>query len=331
MYYIGIDVSKAKLDCCVLLGERKKNKVIPNNQTGIATLLTWLQQALPQTTPAQWHTIIEGTGVYHETAATALHDAGVCVSIVNPAQVRDFAKSTGVRTKTDAVDAAVLARFGSLLKPALWQPPPAHARVLRALLARRDALSGDLQREHNRLEKVQATATVTQVQRSVEEGIAFLQQQLDKLDTQIHDHIDHHPDLKEDNKLLQSIPAVGARVGILMTGLFRAKSFDSAQQAAAYLGLTPVERQSGTSVLGKSRLSKAGPAKVRATLFMAAVVASRYNPDVKALYERLLAKGKSKMSALGAAMRKLVQLCFGVWKNRMPYKAGFAQIQVQKG
>ncbi|MDO5654452.1 MAG: transposase [Brachymonas sp.] len=168
------------------------------------------------------------------------------------------------------------------------------------------------------------------MQRPVEEGIVFLQQQLDKLDREIHDHIDRHPDLKEDCSLLQSIPAVGERIGTLMTGLFRAKALDRAEQVAAYLGLTPIERQSGTSVLGRSRLSKAGPAKVRATLFMAAVVAVRHNPDVKALYERLLAKGKSKMSALGASSAKLVQLCFGVWKNRMPYQAGFAQNRAKK-
>lgn len=120
--------------------------------------------------------------------------------------------------------------------------------------------------------------------------------------------------------LRQSIPAVGPRVGDHMLSVMHSHTFNSAEQLAAYLGLVPVERQSGSSVLGRARLSKAGPARIRAVLYMAAVVGTRYNPHVKAVYERLLARGKSKMSALGAAMRKLVHLCFGVLKTQQPYQ-----------
>jgi len=126
--------------------------------------------------------------------------------------------------------------------------------------------------------------------------------------------------------LLTSIPAVGERVGNNMLAVMHSHRFQSAEQVAAYLGLVPVERQSGSSVLGRARLSKAGPSQVRAVLYMAAVVATQYNPHVKALYERLLAKGKSKMSALGAAMRKLVHLCFGVIKTQRPYQPNYAKI-----
>ena len=111
-----------------------------------------------------------------------------------------------------------------------------------------------------------------------------------------------------------------------MLAVMHSHAFATAEQLAAYLGLVPIERQSGSSLMGRAKLSKAGPARVRAVLFMAAIVAKQYNPHVKALYDRLLAKGKSKMSALGAAMRKLVHLCFGVLKTQRPYQADYANI-----
>jgi transposase len=267
---------------------------------------------------------MEGTGVYHEQAALALADARVTVSIINPAQVKDFGRGLAVRTKTDAVDSFVLARYGALLKPAAWTPPAPEARVLQALLARREAIAQDLQRERNRQEKAGATDIPARIQQSLADSIAFLSKQLAELQRDIDDHINRHPGLKEDLALLQSIPAVGPQVGNNMLSVLRGHAFTSAEQLAAYLGLVPIERQSGSSVLGRARLSKAGPARIRAVLYMAAVVATRCNPHVKAVYERLLARGKSKMSALGAAMRKLVHLCFGVIKTRRPYQPNFA-------
>jgi len=324
MFYLGVDVSKAKLDCCLLkegTPEKRKSKVVANSVSGVADLLRWLSKQGAQAD--QTHALLEGTGVYHETSATALHDSGVSVSILNPAQVRDFGKGLGLRTKTDAVDSWLLARFGLLQQPAPWQPPPAHVRQLRALLARRQALLEDLQREHNRQEKAQATETPQRIHQSLQESIAFLERQLAQLQKDIDHHIDKHPDLKQDLNLLQSIPAVGPQVGSHLLCVMRSSSFRCAEQLAAYLGVVPVERQSGTSVLGRARLSKAGPARIRALLYMSAVVGIRYNRHVKALYERLLAKGKCKMAALGAAMRKIVHLCFGVLKNRAPYRENF--------
>ena len=127
-------------------------------------------------------------------------------------------------------------------------------------------------------------------------------------------------------ELLTSIPAVGQQTGSNLLAIVHSYHFDSAEQLAAYLGLVPVERQSGSSIRGRARLSKAGPARIRAVLYMAAIVATKYNPHVKAVYDRLLAKGKAKMAAIGAAMRKLVHLCFGVLKTRMPYQADYAKI-----
>lgn len=325
MRYLGIDVSKAKLDCCLLVDEvtgKRKNKGVQNSKAGIDDLLVWITKQ--GCSPAELHVVMEATGVYHEQAALALTDAGVRVSIVNPAQVKDFGRGLAVRTKTDGVDSFVLTRYGALLKPAAWTPPTREARVLQALLARREAVAQDLQRERNRQEKASVTDTPARIQQSLADSIAFLSKQLAELQRDIDDHINRHPGLKEDLALLQSIPAVGPRVGNNMLSVLRGHAFESAEQLAAYLGLVPIERQSGSSVHGRARLSKAGPARIRAVLYMAAVVATRCNPHVKAVYERLLARGKSKMSALGAAMRKLVHLCFGVLKTRRPYQPNFA-------
>ncbi len=321
MFYLGMDVAKAKLDCCLLLDEasgKRKTKVVKNTQSGIIDLLAWV--AKQNVSPEALHIVMEATGVYHEQAAMALADAGVMVSIINPAQVKDFGRGLAVRTKTDGVDSVVLARYGALLKPKAWVPPSQEARVLQALLVRREAIAQDLQRERNRQEKAGATDTPALVHKSLEESIGFLVKQLAQLQKDIDAHIDKHSNLQKDRALLQSIPAIGPQVGSNILSVMHNHDFGSAEQLAAYLGLIPVERQSGSSVLGRARMSKAGPARIRAVLYMAAVVGTRYNPHVKAVYERLLARGKSKMSSLGAAMRKLVHLCFGVLKTQQPYQ-----------
>ena len=327
MFYLGMDVAKAKLDCCLLLDEassKRKTKVVHNTPAGFVELLAWV--AKQHIIPTELHVVMEATGIYHEPVAYALSKASVRISIVNPAQVKAFGQGLAVRTKTDGVDSFVLARYGALLKPAVWTPPPIEARTLQALLARREAVAQDLQRERNRQEKADATDTPKVIGQSLVVSIAFLVKQLAQLQQEIDQHIDRHPNLKDDFDLLQSIPAIGPQVGGNLLSVIHSHAFTTAEQLAAYLGVVPIEHQSGSSVLGRARLSKAGPARIRAVLYMAAIVATRYNPHVKALYERLLARGKSKMSARGAAMRKLVHLCFGVLKTRQPYQADYAKI-----
>ena len=326
MLYLGIDVAKAKLDCCLLLDDasgKRKTKVVNNTKSGVVDLLAWITKQNIST--EELHVVMDATGVYHEQAALALADTGVIVSIVNPAQVKDFGRGLAVRTKTDGVDSFVLARYGALLNPSAWTPPAPEARMLQALLARRDAIAQDLQRERNRQEKADATDTPELIRKSLEDSIQFLVAQLAQLQQDIDDHINRHPSLKKDMNLLQSIPGVGPQVGGNMLSVLSSHHFESAEQLAAYLGLVPVERQSGSSVLGRAKLSKAGPARIRAVLYMAAVAAKRCNPHVKAVYDRMLARGKCKMSALGAAMRKLVHLCFGVLKTQQPYQRDYAK------
>lgn len=317
MFYLGIDVSKAKLDCLLLdaASNKRKSKSLPNTPAGHAALLAWLDKQHAR----QAHVIMEPTGVYHEPAALALTDAGLPLSLVNPAQLRQFAQGIGVRTKTDAADSAVLAQYGATQRPAPWQPPPASVRQLRALLARRDAVAEDLQREKNRAEKVLIADAPPLVQASLEESIAFLTNELSQLQDAIAKHIDDDPDLRGKKDLLLTIPGVGARVSDHLTALLAGRNFDCAEQLAAYLGLVPVEWQSGSSVRGRPRLSKAGPAYLRKLLYLPAVVATRHNPHIKAQYERLIGRGKPKMAAIGAAMRKLAHLCFGIVKSGQPY------------
>ena len=318
-FYLGIDVAKAKLDCQLLdtTTNKRKAKSVANSSDGYRSLLVWLGKQ--DAALADIHAILEPTGVYHENATLALSDAGVRLSLVNPAQLRQFAQGIGVKSKNDLLDSAVLARYGAANQPPSWKPPSVSVRQLRALLARRDVVAEDLQRENNRAEKAAATDIPSTVQTSIDAAIAFLTKELQRLQHEIDHHIDHDPDLRNTKELLQTIPGVGSRVSDHMSALLVGRDFHSAEQLAAYLGLVPVEWQSGSSVRARPRMSKAGPVHLRKLLYMPAVVAKRCNPHVKALYERLLASGKTKMAAIGASMRKLAHLCFGVVKSQKPY------------
>lgn len=202
----------------------------------------------------------------------------------------------------------------------LWQPEPLHIRQLKAKLARLDALKADLQRENNRLHSAQIANTPEKVLLSLNQMIVALEQNIADLQNDVDNHIDQHPDLKHDIKLLQSIPAVGKETSLHMAVSYRSRQFTSAAQMAAFLGLIPKERQSG-KYKGKVMLSKRGSSKIRALLYMPAIIAKRYNPDIQAHYERLLARGKTKMQAIGASMRRLVHICFGVLKHQTVYQA----------
>lgn len=322
MFYLGIDVSKAKLNATLLLQTQPpklRSKTVPNTATGVANLLAWSTRQAGCAV-ADLHVLMEATGVYHDTAAATCFDAGTRVSVLNPAQVKEFARGLAVKSKTDSQDSAVLARFGALLQPQSWQPEAREIRELKALLARLDSIETDLRRELNRREKTEVSAVPPQVLESIDTSIAFLRAQQAALQQRIHDHIDGHPALRQDREFLKTIPAIGDKTAFRMLALLRSRSFIRASQAAAFVGLNPVEHQSGTSVHQRPRLSKAGNPRIRAALYMAAVVAIRHNPDIRAQYQRLLARGKSKMSALGAAMRKLVHICFGVLKHQTPYQ-----------
>lgn len=214
MKYLGIDVSKDKLDCCLLReasDTKRKTKKVANSPAGLATLISSMEkEGIP---PDELHVIMEGTGVYHQLAAETLCDAGMMVSIANPAQVKAFGSGIAVRTKNDTKDSFVLARYGALLKPAAWTPPSPAARQLQAYVAREDAIKKDIQREQNRKEKSVVGRAPAGVIASIDETIGFLNAQLKAIRKKINAHIDGHPDLKDDMKLLISIPGVGPETG----------------------------------------------------------------------------------------------------------------------
>jgi transposase len=320
MSTIGIDVSKAKLDCAWLKEDEKiKTKAVDNTEAGWKELIEWSLKntGLPI---EQLHFVMEATGIYHQRLATYLFDAGAKVSVVNPAQVKFYGQSLGVRTKNDKKDSVVLARYGFKENPKLWQPEALEVRDLKALVTRLDGIEKDLQREKNRQEKDLCGETPQAVLDSINNMIELFETEQKSLEKLIKEHIDKHKKLKEDKVLLETIPGVGDVISTRMLMVINSRQFTKASQCAAYLGLVPVQHESGSSVKGRVRLSKAGNPAIRAKLYLPAVVAAHCNPDVKALYERLLSRGKSKMSALGAAMRKLVQICFGVLKHQKTYQ-----------
>lgn len=324
MYQLGIDVSKAKLDVCLLCdgikGKRKTKSF--GNTAGVAQkLAAWLLDK--QCPLSQVCAVMEATGSYHENVAFGLYEQGLHVVVANPSRVRELAKGMGILTKNDTVDAFVLACYGALKEPEPWTPPPEEIRLLRALLRRRDALLEDVIREENRLEKTEGAHTPEVISRSIKKMIEAIRSELKAVEKLIAEHIDNHPNLKKDLNYLTSIKGVGPQLGMHMLALLRGNQFNCAQQAAAYIGVVPIERASGTSVQGRSHLSKTGPAEMRAKLFMCAMTAVKYNKHINAQYKRLLEKGKSKMSALGAAMRKLVHLCYGVLAHQQFYDENY--------
>lgn len=322
MQFIGIDVSKKRLHGAWLRDPQQgltRPKAVDNTPEGHALLLAWVQRCAGAV-PGELCFVLEATGVYHEAVALFLHQAGCQVAVTNPLHIKRFAQSHGIKTKNDLHDGRVLALYGHERRPKAWQPPPAHVRDLRALLRRLEALEEDRQREANRLEKTQIEGAPGSVLDSLQAMLTTLKEQIERLRQQIDDHIDRHPDLKEQRAHLETIPGVGPKLSAQFVALFGFKNFRDAKQAAAFLGLVPVEYQSGTSILKRPRLAKNGDSHWRARLFLPALTAARYNPDVRALYQRLIAAGKSKMSAAGAAMRKLVHVAFGVFKHQQPYQ-----------
>ncbi len=315
-------MSKAKLDCTLLLDSqtlRSRSKTVSNSAAGFVHLIEWVQRQA-QGSAAEVVAALEPTGKYHEALALALYEAGMTVVMVNPAQLRQFAQGLAVRTKTDGKDSLVLARYALQPERVIWQPAPAEVRQLQALIGRLETVETELRRELNRREAAELGHDPQLVQGSIADAIEFWIGEQTKLQQAIDEHIDHHPGLKAERERLLSIPAVGPKTANRMLCVLSSRDFHSASQAAAFIGLTPVEHQSGSSIRGRPHLSKCGNARVRAALYMAAVVAIRHNPDVRALYERLLQRGKAKLSALCAAMRKLVHICFGVLKNQQDYR-----------
>ncbi len=313
-YVLGIDVSKATLD--VLLrgeGSGRHAAQFENTPVGFKRLAKWLKQQQAE----QVQACLEATGLYGDEVALFLHDAGHTVSVVNPARIARYAESQLQRNKTDRLDAALIADFCWTQQPPAWTPPDPAWRELRALARHLSDLKDMRQQERNRLK---AGVTSPIVRQGLAGHIAFLERQIAELEQHIQAYIDQHPDFRQQRDLLLSIPGLGKLSAALILAEIRdLRAFDHAGQIVAFAGLNPRQRRSGTSVRGHTVLSKTGSAALRHVLYFPALAARRWNPVIAPWCDQLAARGKTKMQVIGAAMRKLLVLIYGVLKSGQPF------------
>jgi len=325
-YRVGIDVAKRKLDIALLINGKIKSKVLDNTPTGHTLLHQWLIER--GITQDHTHICMEATGPYSEAVAIALVEAGWRVSVVNPARIKGFAQGELARNKTDRADAALLARFCAAMCPSLWTPPSRAWRDLRAWVDRLQALKDMHQQECNRLEAHQASGQWPLV-KAVQTHLDWLSKQIADLERDINDHIDRHPDLKHDAELLRSIPGIGnTTVAKVLAYAGDVRRFAHAKALAAFIGVTPRQRVSGSSVRGRTLMSRTGHAALRRALYMPGLVARRHNPALKVFGDRLSAAGLAPKAVVGAVMRKLAHLIYGVIKSGKPFDATAAMPRV---
>lgn len=317
---LGIDIAKLKFNVCLINPQGKlKHKVFPNTAAGFEQLKGWITKQGVESV----HACLEATGTYGEALALSLHQAGLTVSVVNPAAIKAFAGSRLSRTKTDRVDAELIARFCQAQAPPAWTPLPVEVRELQALVRRLESLLEMRVMEENRLS---SGITVDSVRASVEELLTHLNTQIKRTEKLIREHLNRHPRLKQQSELLDSIPGIAeTTAALLLSEITDITQYRSARQVAAYAGLVPRERQSGSSVRGRTRLSKIGNARLRRALYFPAITALRCSPFFQQWAEGLLKRGKSKMSVICAVMRKLVHLVYGVLKSKQPFDPEWAK------
>lgn len=314
---IGIDISKAKLDAATLLGEKYRDKTFDNNAAGFKALSAWIDALRTAGTTegeGSVHVCMEATNVYWEACAHAFSAAGHTVSVVNPALVKAHALSLGLRIKTDRVDARAIASFCREKAPDAWQPLSPTEQALRALVLRHTALMQMKGQESNRLETVRDAAAS-----SVQMHLTWLDAEIDRIEREIRKRIDDDPTLKGKRELLDSIPGVGERtISVVLSYLSFIERMDNARQFAAFGGLNPALKESGT-MRAKAVMSKAGHVELRRALYMPAMVTLYRTNWGKAYRQRLEANRKPAKLIIGAMMRKLAHVIFGVLKSGKPF------------
>lgn len=307
--YVGIDVSKDRLDVAVL-GERQE-KQVDNTREGIAHLVQQMQALSPELI------VVEATGGYQRAVVEGLFQAGLAVAVVNPARVRQFARACGLLAKTDKLDAQVLAVFGQKVQPRRYETKSEAARQLSALLVRRRQLEEMLKAEQNRLR------TISQSLRgSVERIIACLKEEKKFLDEQIQQFMAEQEAWQKQTEILGSAPGVGmVTTATLLAELPELGKMDR-KKIAALVGVAPMNYDSGKK--RGYRKTKGGRADVRSVLYMATLVATRYNPLIRAQYQQLLKRGKEKKVALTACMRKFLTILNAMLRDQQPFRCAIA-------
>lgn len=314
MWYIGIDIAKAKFDVAVL---EKDDQVsygqFNNDKTGHQALCKWLKKHHKK---QPGHIIMEATNIYWEELATYLHQQGYQVSVVNPAIIKGFAQSKLSRNKTDKQDSWLIACYGQESQPALWQPPLPHQRQLRAFVRHREALKKTRTQQLNRL----GVALDDEVKASLQVVIETLNVQIEQIKDKIKALIEVHDDLKGNGQLLESIPGIGSEsTALILAEFYDLEKYESAAAVAADAGITPSQHQSGSSVRKRPKMSRMGKATVRGGLFQPVRAAMRFNPLVRELALRLKKQGKHYLTIVVACTRKLLHIVFGVIKHQKPF------------
>jgi transposase len=312
---LGIDIAKQRFEAALLVNSKIKNKSFKNSTEGFESLSLWLEKQGSR----KVHACLEATGNYGEDLAIYLHEAGHIVSIVNPARIKGFAQSELIRTKTDKVDAGIIARFCLAMKPDTWILPSMEIRILRALVRRADSLIDMRSQEKNRIGTAHESVIPL-----IKEHISYLDQEVEKIRKQIANLIEQDPKLKQKKDLLDSIPGLGkVTIPTILAELDNLEKFTHVREVVAFIGLAPKETLSGTSIKGKPRLCKIGHARLRKALYMPALVSIQCNPVMTAFYNRLKEKGKNGKVIVCAIMRKLVHIIFGILKSGKKYDPNY--------
>ena len=316
---LGIDVSKNTLDVSLSSCNKVRARSFPNSSDGWRHLLDWLINQKVR----RVHACLESTGRYSLGVACALYEIGHVVSIVNPAQIREFARTKLGRNKTDAVDASRIREYCDLFKPQPWAPPSEAHRRLGELQTIRAGVVAGLTEWNNRKNSGMVDAAALSL---ADATISHFTCQLGAVDEAIAKTIDNDSELRCNRDLLLSISGVGeALAGVVLTELPGPDVLRSSAEVVTYAGLNPRRHQSGTSIDRGTRISKIGNAVLRAALYMPAMSAMRYNPAIVALVTRLKSRGRLKpMQIVVAAMRKLLVLCFGVLKTGKRFEPALA-------
>ena len=306
--FAGIDVSKAQLD--VAVRPTGKRWVLPYDETGIEGLIPQIVDLEPALV------LLEATGGLELPLVAALAAAALPVVVVNPRQVRDFAKATGTLAKTDTLDAGVLAHFADAVRPEVRPLKDAETQVLNSLTARRHQVMTMLVSEKNRLGTAIGAVSPRAVSPRIEAHIAWLEQELSDLDKGLRQTLRQSPVWREKDDLLRTVPGVGPQLSLTLLAHLPELGTLDRKQIAALVGVAPYNRDSGT--LRGKRAVWGGRSRVRAVLYMGALVASRHNPAIRDFYQKLLAAGKPKKVALVASMRKLLVTLNSMLKHGYP-------------
>lgn len=326
--FLGIDIAKADFAVALLDGERLVGEgTFANTQSGFAKLATWCDRQLKAYPDALLHACMEATGSYGVELAFFLQErfAGTQhrISIVNPHQTSHHAKSRLLRNKTDRIDAENIAHFCATHHPADWQPPTEAQRRLKELSRHLESIEKSITREKNRLE---SGIHDKGIQRQIKQMLGLLEGQKQETQNEIEELLKQDASLLEQARLLVTIPGVGPTTAIkFLAEVQDVHLFDSATQLAAFAGLSPSKRESGSSVRGKTSLSKRGNGHLRTALYMPILAAMRCNPLIKVLTDRLRAEGRPTKVAMAAGMRKLLHLMYGVLKSGRPFDPNYVK------